>query len=116
MSRCSLALVGALLAVLMALAMGRAALALDAEYGVCEEQIATDLDARFRQKVSRIDWTFVSYRVSEAGLKSQALVYTDDCPGYHVYDVFATDHDCLSRVHYGTVPNYVRYRVSEAGC
>jgi hypothetical protein len=88
----------------------------DAEYGICEEQIAADLQIRFGQRISKVDWSFESSLEGLSGLKSQALVYTDDCPGYHVYDIYATDHDCVGRVHYGQIPNYIRYRTSEAGC
>lgn len=88
----------------------------DAPRGICEDQIAADLKTRFGQSITKIDWSFESSLDGLSGLKSQALVYTDGCPGYHVYDVYATDHDCLERVHYGQIPNYVRYRTSEAGC
>jgi hypothetical protein len=88
----------------------------DAEFGICEEQIAADLEIRFAQAISKVDWSFESSLDGLSGLKSQALVYTDSCSGYHVYDIYATDHDCLHRVHYGQIPNYIRYRTSEAGC
>lgn len=88
----------------------------DAEHGICEDQIAADLKTRFGQSITKVDWSFESSLDGLSGLKSQALVYTNDCPGYHVYDVYATDHDCLHRVHYGQIPNYVRFRTSEAGC
>ena len=88
----------------------------EAEHGICEDQIAADLKARFDQKITKIDWSFESSLDGLSGLKSQALVYVDDCPGYHVYDIYATDHDCLHRVHYGQIPNYIRYRTSEDGC
>jgi hypothetical protein len=91
-------------------------LAEDAEHGICEEQIAADLSARFGHSITRIDWSFETSLDGLSGLKSQALVYTDGCPGYHVYDIYATDHDCLHRAHYGEIPNYVVYRTSEAGC
>ncbi len=92
------------------------ALAEDAEPGICQDQIAADLKTRFGQQITKVDWSFESTLGGLSGLKSQALVYTDGCDGYHVYDVYATDHDCLGRAHYGPIPNYVRFRISEGGC
>ena len=108
LSRCLAALILALSSLPLA--------AEDWEHGICEEQIAADLKSRFGQSISKVDWSFESSLDGLSGLKSQALVYTDACPGYHVYDVYATDHDCLSRAHYGEIPNYVVFRTSEAGC
>lgn len=112
----SFRLAGRWLVILAAVSLSRPSAAEDAEYGICEEQIAADMKTRFGQRISRVDWSFETAFTGESGLKSQALVFSDACPGYHVYDVFATIHDCLSRTHYGTTPNYIRFRVSEAGC
>ena len=49
------------------------------------------------------------------GPKSAATAYTRECPGYHVFDLFASDYDCVSRAHYGNVHSYIRYRVSDRG-
>ena len=103
-----------IIAILAALSFSVAAE--EAESGICEEQIAADLKARFDQEITKVDWSFESTLDGLSGLKSQALVYSDGCEGYHVYDVYATDHDCLDRAHYGQIPNYVRFRISEAGC
>jgi hypothetical protein len=88
----------------------------EAEHGICEDQIAADLKTRFGQKITKVDWSFETSLDSESGMMSRALVYVDGCAGYHVYDIYATDNDCLHRVHYGQIPNYIRYRTSEGGC
>lgn len=88
-----------------------AAAANETEHGICEEQIVADVKARFGQNITKLDWTMGSTLDGPPGMKSQALVYTDGCPGYHVYDVHATDHDCTNRAHLWTPPNYIRYRL-----
>jgi hypothetical protein len=91
--------------------------AAEPQYGICQSQIVADLEKRFQQKVTQIEFTYTTGKSGRGGERnSTALVYTDACPGYHVYDVYATDYDCESRAHYGTPPNYVRYRVSADGC
>jgi len=93
-----------------------AAKAKELEHGICEQQIVADVKTRFGQNIIKLDWTMGSTLDGPPGMKSHALVYTDGCPGYHVYDVHATDHDCTNRAHIGTPPNYITYRVSEDGC
>ena len=80
-------------------------------------QIEVDVENRFQQKVSSIEFTYVTSRTGRGSdKKSTALVYTDACPGYHAYDVFATEFDCEFRAQYGEAPNHIRYRVSGGGC
>ena len=93
------------------------AVAQEPQYGICRPQIVADVEERFQQNVAEIEFTYTTEKFGRGDdRKSSALVYTDACPGYHVYDVFATEHDCESRAHYGTPPNYIRYRVSADGC
>ena len=108
-----------LVIVFLAFTFGVAAWVAAAEprYGICRPQIVADVEKRFQQKATEIEFTYTTDKSGRSGeRKSTALVYTDACPGYHVYDVYATEHDCESRAHYGTPPNYVRYRVSADGC
>ena len=89
------------------------------KYEICRGQLEEYVEARFHQTVSRISFDFVfDYRSAGGGdgTTSSALVYTEECPGYHVFDLFATDFDCDARAHVLTVPNYVFYRTSEFGC
>ena len=93
------------------------AVAAEPRYGICRPQIVTDVEKRFRQKVTEIELTYITDKNDRKGYRySTALVYTDACPGYHAYDIYATEYDCESRAHYGTPSNYVRYRVSSGGC
>ena len=85
-------------------------------YGVCERQLMWDVAGRFDQKITRIDWSLHTSRDSRSGYTSQALVYTDGCPGYHVYEIFGKEFDCFHRAHFGEARNYIRYRNSGGGC
>jgi hypothetical protein len=89
------------------------------KYEVCRAQIEQYVEDRLQQSVARIAFDFVfDYRSAGGGdgAKSTAVVYTNECPGYHVFELFATDFDCDARAHFGTVPNYIYYRTSEDGC
>ena len=85
--------------------------------GICRSQIEADVAKRFGQNITSIEFTYIQ---DKGGLgsdrKSTALVYTDACPGYHAYDIFATEFDCNSRAQIGKAPNHIRYRVSGGGC
>ncbi len=85
--------------------------------GICRIQIEADVEKRFQQKITSIEFTYIQ---SKGGLgseqKSTALVYTDACPGYHGYDVYATEYECEFQAQIGKPPNHVRYRVSGGGC
>lgn len=85
-------------------------------YGVCEKQLIADVASRFDQNVTEIDWSLHTSRDSRSGYMSQAVVYTDGCPGYHVYEIFGKEYDCFHRAHYGAVKNYIRYRSSGSSC
>ena len=89
------------------------------EHETCRVQIEEYVDSHFHQSVSHIEFDFVfDYRNAGGGdgTKSTAIVYTKECPGYHVFELFATDFDCDAKAHIGAVPNYVYYRTSEDGC
>ncbi len=108
-----------IVAVFLALTFGPAtwAVAAEPQYGICRPQVVADVEKRFQQKVTEIEFTYITDKNDSKGYRySTALVYTDVCPGYHAYDIYATEYDCKSRPHYRTPPNYVRYRVSGGGC
>ncbi len=103
-------------AVIMLSVMSGSALA-EPQYGICRTQVDADVEKRFQHKIATIEFTYVWSKGGRPGdSKSTALVYTDDCPGYHVYDIFATEFDCEARAYYGTPPNRIRYRDSAGGC
>jgi hypothetical protein len=100
-------------------AAGDQAATTDRKYETCRTQLEEYVEARFHQTVCRISFDFVfDYRSAGGGdgTTSTALVYTEECPGYHVFDLFATDYDCDARAHLLAAPNYVFYRTSELGC
>lgn len=88
--------------------------------GVCRMQIEADVEKRFGHPASRIEFTYITSTGGSGGggsdHKSTALVYTDACPGYHAYDVYATEYECEFQAQYGEAPNRIRYRVSGGGC
>ena len=92
----------------------------DGKSGVCRAQIEEFVRDNFQQTVTKIDFDFVFDQRSTGegggGPTSAAVVYTEECPGYHVFDVFGSDYECEASVHYGKPRNYIRHRVSELGC
>jgi len=102
--------------VILLIAMPGLALA-DPQYGICRAQVESDVEKRFQHRITSIEFTYVTGRGRRPGdTKSTALVYTADCPGYHVYDIYATEFDCTARAYYGTPPNLALLRVSADGC
>jgi len=102
--------------VLLLVVMQGLALA-EPQYGICLTQVESDVEKRFRHKITNIEFTYVTSKGGRPGdNKSTALVSTDDCPGYHFYDIYATEFDCTARAYYGTPPNLIRYRLSADGC
>lgn len=88
-------------------------------YQTCRAKIEKYVENRFQQSGSRVAFDFVlDYKSAGGGdgTKSTAVVYTNECPGYHVFELFATDFDCDALTHSGTVPNYDYYRTSQDGC
>ena len=96
--------------------------AAEAKYDVCRSQLIEYVESHFGSKVTRIDFRFdyddrSFFRRHALPLSgSQALVYTDGCEGYHVFDLEGSHFDCVHRAHYGTTRNYVRYRSSGGNC
>lgn len=99
-----------------------AAAAAEPKYDVCRTQLIEYVESHFGSKVTRIDYRFDYDDGSFSSQRalplsgSQALVYTDTCDGYHVFDLEGSHFDCVLRAHYGTPRNYIRYRSSGGGC
>ncbi len=107
----------ALLGAALAAGVVPAGVVAESNTGICRTQIEADVEKRFRQNVTSIEFTYITGKGGQGNdRKSTALVYTDACPGYHVYDIFATEDDCEFRAQYGKAPNHIRYRVSGGGC
>lgn len=87
---------------------------------ICVSQIEEYVKSHFHQTVVRIDFDLV-FDNKSAGPQgdsptSMALAYMKECPGYHVFELFATDFDCDGRAYLGEVPGFLRYRTSGLGC
>jgi len=98
------------------------AAATEPKYDVCRTQLIDYVESHFESKVTRIDFRFDDddrsfFRQSALPLSgSQALVYTDRCDGYHVFDLDGSHFDCVLRAHYGRSRNYLHYRSSHGEC
>jgi hypothetical protein len=106
-----------LLCAALAAVVAPAGVSAEPNKGICRMQIEADVEKRFQQKITSIEFTYITGKGGRGeDLKSTALVYTNACPGYHGYDVYATEYDCEFRVQFGKAPNHIRYRVSGGGC
>jgi hypothetical protein len=108
--------------ILAALALFPVAAVAEPKYDVCRTQLIEYVESHFGSKVTRIDFRF-DYEdgsfSSQGALPlsgSQALVYTDGCDGFYVFDLDGSHFDCVLRAHYGNPRNYVRYRSSKGDC
>ena len=110
----------AIAAMLTSFFLGTAAA--EPKYDVCRTQLHEYVKSRFGSNVTGIDFRFdyddrpfaTQRALPLSG--NQALVYTDGCDGYHVFDLEGSHFDCMHRAHYGTPRNYVRYRSSSGQC
>jgi len=88
-------------------------------YGVCTDQIKADVERRFGQAVTEIDYRLdndTDMTTGFDGETNEAIVYVAECPGYYWYEVSADEYTCLDRPHYGKPPTYVRFRSANEGC
>ncbi|MEM7250397.1 MAG: hypothetical protein AAF493_03175 [Pseudomonadota bacterium] len=87
------------------------------DYGVCRAQLESYVATRFGQTVTDVKIHYeYDERYSNWPPRSEAVVYTKECPGYHFFDVSATYFTCETQAHYGQAPNYIFYRNSAEGC
>ncbi len=85
--------------------------------GVCANQIRTIVSERFGQTVRDIEFRWFNQKSFDNQWNlSQALVYVEECPGFHFFEMNADDFRCVRQAHLGKVPNYVWYRSSGDGC
>ena len=106
--RCCLVVSGLLLA-------GPAA-ADEPRYGVCRQQMTDQVRQRFGHTVTRIDVRTYASR-STMFDPGDALVYVEECSGFHAFDVLGTETVCEDIPHYGeSEGSYVLYQGSYEGC
>ena len=106
------------LAVLLGAAVTVAAGAQESAGNVCEDQIREVLADRFGQTVGRIEFRYRGMSPSDGGFFafSQAIVYPNECPGYHFFELNADDYACERQTYTGKVPRFAMYRSSGDGC
>ena len=108
---------GLLTCALAATGVAPAAAQSEARTDVCRTQIVEDVAERFQQTVTNINFRHVFERRDIMRLRfGQAIVSVEECPGFHFYEVRATDFTCERQAHLGEVPQYVFYRSSGDGC
>ena len=105
-------------AALLGLCLAHAAGAQDGSGNVCEDQIRKVLADRFGQSVGRIEFRYRSSAPADGGFFnfSQAIVYPNECPGYHFFELNADDYACERQTYLGEVPRFAMYRSSGDGC
>lgn len=85
--------------------------------GVCRAQLEHYVSARMGQTVRDIKIHYdYDERNDYTSPKSDAVVYTAECAGYHYFEIAANYFTCETLPHYGNPPNYVYYRSSGDGC
>lgn len=91
--------------------------AAEPQYDVCRTQLERFVADRFGQSVTKIKFHY-DYEESRYHYppKTDAVVYTAECPGYHYFEVNATYMTCKNLPHYGQPPTYIHYRSSADGC
>ena len=85
-------------------------------YGVCRQQIMDQVRERFGQTVTRIDVRTYATR-STLFDPGDALVYVEECSGFHAFDILGTETVCEDIPHYGrSIGSYVLFQGSYGEC
>ena len=86
------------------------------QHGVCEQQVRDFVTGEIGHTIKSIDyWWSLHPGTNEMLEPSEALVYVNECPGFHLIAIRATGEEC-TMAHYGTPPDYLFYRGPSAGC
>ena len=85
---------------------------------MCRKQIKDYVAQQFDQTVTgiRLQYADPGGRISDTRASGTAVVFVEECDGYHAFELFATYTDCETRAYYGNPSNLIRYRVSAEGC
>ena len=93
-----------------------AAAAAEPRYGVCRQEIADYVRQRLGQTVTRIDVRGYAQR-SNVFDPGDALVYVEECSGFHAFTVYGSQTVCEDIPHYGSnIGSYVSYDGAYEGC
>ena len=103
---------------LLGAAAALSASAQESSGNVCEDQIRQALAERFGQTVNRIEFRYRGTGPADGGFFnfSQAVVFPNECPGYHFFELNADDYACERQTYTGKVPRLAMYRSSGDGC
>ena len=105
---------------LLVLSPGFAANAMAGEprYGVCRQEMIAFVEQKLGQTPTRIDVQAYSERTPPVTLfdAGSALVYVEECDGFHSFEIRGTESICEHLPHYGTPGTYVRYEGAFEGC
>ena len=88
-------------------------------FGVCRQQILDHVEQRLGQTVKRIQFQSYAERPPPVSLfdTGNALVYVEECDGFHSFEVRGTEDLCEHIPHYGrSSGSYIRYEGAFEGC
>ncbi len=88
-------------------------------YGVCRQQISDYVTSRLHQTPTRIEIRSYAERSPPIGMfdAGDALVYVEECSGFHAFEVRGTWSLCEHIAHYGrSSGSYIRYEGAFEGC
>ena len=88
-------------------------------YGVCQQEIADYVKQRLGQTPKHIEIQSYAERTPPKTLfdVGSALVYVEECSGFHGFEIRGTQSDCEDIAHYGTSSgSYIRYEGAFEGC
>ena len=85
--------------------------------GVCAMQIRSFVSERFGQNVRDIEFRWFEQKSQDSIWNlSQAVVFVEECPGFHYFEMNGDQFRCVRQAQLGHAPNYVLYRSSGGGC
>jgi hypothetical protein len=86
-------------------------------FDVCRKQLSEYVTQVLRQHPTQVQMRYVYEQRDLLRFDfTTALVFVEECPGYHYFDVRATADTCEMIPHYGRQPTYIRYLGSFDGC
>ena len=88
-------------------------------FGVCRQEIVDYVEQRLGQTPKRVVIQSYAERMPPRSLLDvgSALVYVEECSGFHGFEMRGTQSDCEDIPHYGTSSgSYIRYEGAFEGC
>lgn len=115
----SLSLPAGILAGVLAAAGASAPAQAEPRYGVCRQQIADYVTRTLGQTPTRIEVQSYAERMPVLGMfdAGSALVYVEECSGFHAFEVRGTETYCEHLPHYGSSSgSSIRYEGAYEDC